>query len=242
MSLYRSFADLIEDNRAHLASDEVRHLVRVRRFSQGDLFEATDGKGRRCVCRLEKEAAGWFGEVVEEIESDPESPFRIVLAQALLKKDRFEWVLQKATELGVAEIVPIVTQRTEIRLDARREANKLARWRRILIEAVKQCGRSRIPELAAPIELAEFVAAPLEFPLWMLDEEGGESLAKASRSLPGLSGAVVLVGPEGGWDAEDRRLLNGIPAVSVSLGPRILRAETAPIVVLSILQHLYGDL
>lgn len=242
MSRYCAFADRFEDGRAHLADDEAHHLVRVRRFSEGDLFEATDGKGRRCLCRLQRDGAIWFGKVLEEVESHSESPFRIVLAQALLKSDKFEWVLQKATELGVAEIAPIVTKRTEVKLDPRRTAGKLNRWRRILVEAVKQCGRSRVPALSEPVQLHEFVATPRALPLWALDEEASESLSQLFRRGSRPSGVVALVGPEGGWDPDDRRILGQAAAVSVRLGPRILRAETAPVAFLSILQHLYGDL
>ena len=140
-----------EGERVILQKDELHHLVRVRREKEGSLFEALDLEGGVAYrCRLCREDKHWFGQIVETLTNDVEPSLRVTLAQALIKKDKFEWVIQKATELGVSRIIPLITYRTEVRLNEFRERKRLQRWHRISAEAVKQCGRTKLPQLDPP--------------------------------------------------------------------------------------------
>jgi 16S rRNA (uracil1498-N3)-methyltransferase len=238
----RFVLDSVEGHRAYLSDDELHHLVRVFRSREGDLFDAIDCMGRLHHCVLRKESGKWFGEVLSVESGAGEKPLEVALAQALIKKDKFEWVIQKAVELGVSRIMPIATERTEIRLKGERESNKVRRWRRIVAEAVKQCRRNSFPELSEPLSLEDLLALEISSHLIVLDEEGGQSLREFLGARRDLRSCVVLVGPEGGWGNHDRHLFMTHGAVSVSLGPRILRAETASVVAMSILQYEIGDL
>ena len=241
MSIIRVMADRIENGRVLLSQDERHHLVKVRRAEEGWRFEALDGQGRVFHCLLQKDSErGWHGEIAEIEEGRGESSLDLVLALSLIRKDLFEWALQKATELGVQAIWPLFTQRTEIRLDERRAAKKLDRWNRILREAVKQCGRSVVPILEAPRTLEDAVASIGWKSALLLDEEGGRSLKKIVSRLE--SPIILFIGPEGGWTEDERELLSGENFHRASLGPRILRAETAPLATIAILQHELGDL
>lgn len=241
MSIIRVLADRVEGDRVYLPSEEIHHLVRVRRADPEMKFEALDGKGQVFTCLLKKEEEGnWFGQI-EGVESGRgESPLQLTLALALVRKDLFEWACQKATELGVAQIWPLVTERTEIRLDDRRTEKKVERWRRIVREAVKQSGRSIIPEVSYPMELEEALQVREEGSLLVLDEGSDQALKPVLQSLS--QPIVIFVGPEGGWSPPERELFRFQQASFASLGNRILRAETAPLAILSILQYELGDL
>lgn len=240
--MYRALIHLNEQGRVVLPEDELHHLVRVRRSREGDRFLGLDGNGKVYLCRLEQAREGWYGSVLEELEEPGTSFLQVTLAQALIKKSKFEWVLQKATEIGVSEIVPLITVRTELRLNPEREETRMKRWRKILLEAVKQCGRPHVPKLAHPIALEEFLdGAAAELKL-VLDEKGEFSLKDLIQENRQATSCLVIVGPEGGWDETDRLLFRQKKIPSVSLGARILRAETAPVTILSILQYELGDL
>ena len=171
-----------------------------------------------------------------------ESDLRVILGQALLKKDKFELVIQKATELGVTEIVPLVTERTEIRLDDFKTERRMKRWKRILMEAVKQTGLTSVPELSPPVSLEKFLSAKSASLQFFLDENQGMSLGDSIGENQRHSSCLTVVGPEGGWDGQDRQIFGEHRLVPVHLGPRTLRSETTPLVILSILQYELGDL
>lgn len=240
--MLRVLIESIEGDRAFMAPAEVAHLVRVRRAKVGTWFEGVTGAGIKVLCRLDREEGTWFGRIETEVADSAESPIRITLALSLLKKDNFELALQKAVELGVAAILPVISQRTEIRLDDRRQEKKVDRWARIVEEAVKQCGRSRIPSLVPPLPLAEAIERSKGQPAIMLDEEGELTLDDALGNTAPLRDLTLFIGPEGGWDEIDRRRFQQANIRRVKLGPRILRAETAVIAVLAIIQYQLGDM
>ncbi len=238
----RVLIQLLEENRVFLPKEELHHLVRVRRLKDGDCFEALDlNEGKVYRCRLSKEGASWYGLILDTLDAEPEPPLRITLAQALIKKDKFEWVVQKATELGVAEIIPILSYRTEIRLDEKREQKKLQRWSKILAETVKQCGRSRLPILRPPVPLATLLAERTDELRIALDEAADLPLRQVLGSCDSLKTCILFIGPEGGWDERDRDLFAAAQVHSVGLGPRIMRTETASVAALSVLQYELGD-
>jgi 16S rRNA (uracil1498-N3)-methyltransferase len=240
--MIRVLIDTVRADRAYFSEDEQHHLLRVRRARVGDEFEAIDGKGSRFHCLLERDAQGWFGRITTRLDDSRESPIQISLAQALIKKDNFEWVIQKAVELGVAEVIPMLTDHTEVQLAEHRQQRKMARWSRILSEAVKQCGRSRLPRLSSPLTLGDVLENKREMVAIALDESEGASLRDFLRGNRGLTSCLILIGPEGGWSQEDRRLLSEHGVIPIHLGTRVLRAETASIAALSIVQYELGDL
>ena len=238
----RLLIDEVEGSKAFLNENELHHLTRVLRAREGDFFEGVDGQGNKYRCELHKESGRWYGEILGSVEETCESPIRITLAQALIKKGRFEWVVQKAVELGVAEIIPVQTERTEVHLNRQRQDRKMQRWQRILEESVKQSGRSVIPKVASPIPLDELLVRESDSVCIVMDEEGGVDLKELLNELRGLNSCLVLIGPEGGWGDRDRRLFAAHSTILVNLGPRILRTETASVVALSLLQYELGDL
>jgi 16S rRNA (uracil1498-N3)-methyltransferase len=177
-------------------------------------------------------------QVQARLPAAAESPLQLTLVQAISRGERMDLTLQKATELGVSAIQPVITVRTEVRLKAEKQKRRMEHWRRVLIASCEQSGRARIPELAEPIELWA----------WAQQEPGLSRVALlpgASQSLASLAagkGFELLVGPEGGFDDQELVMLKQEGIESASLGPRILRTETAGPAAIAILQAIAGDL
>jgi len=177
--------------------------------------------------------------------------WQLTLAVALLKGEKFDLVIQKATELGVTRVVPLASERADLRLrDKPDTEHRIARWQRIAREAAKQSGRARVPEVAAPLsfnslvrESATEAMKPNEVVRFMFSERDGSSLAEAADGIAEPAAEIVaVVGPEGGWTDQEIELAREAGWQIVTLGGRTLRAETAAIVVVSLLQNRFGDL
>ncbi|MEO5560838.1 MAG: 16S rRNA (uracil(1498)-N(3))-methyltransferase [Dokdonella sp.] len=218
------------------------HIARVLRLEHGHpvrLFNGDGGEFTGELVTLAKRVV--TARVLTAIPaSDRESPLRITLGQGIARGDKMDWILQKATELGVTRIVPLITDRTEVKLDAERAERRLAHWHAILASACEQCGRNRLPELAEPMKLADWAAS--------LGDEAGLRLAldpsgdaNARDLLPGAQ-ATLVVGPEGGLSSHDLAALQQAGFRGLRLGPRILRTETAGLAALAVLQAFHGDL
>jgi len=200
----------IEDNRAILDEDEAHHLVRVLRLRLGDRFLAHDGR-RGLLSELAREGSDWFGDIIRPVETRAESNLHVTLAQSLIKKDKFEWVIQKAVELGVSEIVPFISWRTEVLPERESVEHRMNRWRKIIAEAFKQSGRAYLPVLRAPLELGVCLDSAQADLLLVLDEAGdttlGQALGSGERPIPscclwdprrmGRSGSSSVRGEEG---------------------------------------------
>lgn len=172
------------------------------------------------------------------------SPLDIELAIAISRGERFEWVVQKATELGVAGIQPLWSERVEVRLDGPRLLKKLDHWRRIAISASEQSGRTRLPELSAPLALHDYLDQVSSRVRLLLHPAEAGSLDQATGAMDPASGPLsisLLVGPEGGWDEVEVETIRNAGFQPWQLGPRILRTETAPVAALAVLQHRFGD-
>lgn len=233
----------------HLAADEARHLRDVLRLGRGDEVFVFDGEGREFRCVVEaKGRAEVILNVSSEVEpARPESSLRLTLAVALLKGEKFDLVVQKATELGATNIVPVMTKLADVRLrDEADGERRVARFRRIALEACKQSGRARVPQIDAPLEFSEMVekkSAKTEGWRVMFAERGGAGLSETIETLAVRPGVVTaLVGSEGGWTDEEIAQARDSSWSIVTLGGRILRAETAAITITALLQHLFGDL
>ena len=240
---------LSRDKKSIALSDaETRHARDVLRLQHGEEVYVFDGEGQeyRCViAQLSRETVKL--DMLEQVEpAHPESRLDLTLCVALLKGEKFDLVMQKATELGATRLIPVLTNRADVRIRSDDDAKrKLMRWQRIALEATKQCGRARLMKIDAPVafeELIERAEQKNELRL-MFAERGGSSFSNMMGDLDAVSTkASALIGPEGGWtDVEiDRANKNGWRIVT--LGGRTLRAETAAIVAIALLQHRFGDL
>lgn len=218
------------------------HLVRVLRLGVDDECVLFNGDGYDYPARLVSiSKRGVTAEVHGCTALDNESPLRLVLAQGIARGEKMDWVLQKATELGVSGVVPLVTDRTEVRLDGERADKRLAHWRGVVASACEQCGRARLPEVSEPRALAQWAASlPVDAQRYALDPEGSESIPGIA---PGGDAPVFLVvGPEGGLSPRDLDTLRAAGIRGLRLGPRILRTETAGLAALAALQAMHGDL
>lgn len=231
-----------------LQSEEARHLRDVLRLRIGDRVRVFDGVGKEFDCSIDesRKDSARLKVLAEVAPARPESPLQLTLAVALLKSDKFDLVVQKATELGVARVVPVATKLADIRLRDDSDANKrVTRWQRIALEASKQSGRAVVPEVIHPVSFAELVLASDDTgqQKLMFSEREGQSLLEMKNTLnPNPQQVSALVGSEGGWTDEEISLARDNNWSVVTLGGRTLRAETAAIAVAVLLQHLYGDL
>jgi 16S rRNA (uracil1498-N3)-methyltransferase len=221
-----------------LAADEARHLRDVLRLKPGDEVYVFDGLGhefRSTVSNIRRDFAELH--IDAEVEpAKPESQLQLNLGVALLKGEKFDLVVQKATELGVTKITPLSTRYADIHLrDASDATKRVTRWQRIAIEAAKQSGRAFVPEITLPVAFEKVV---VEGTGVMFSERDGEAL----ESLPATSSITALVGSEGGWTDEEIESARARGFHVVTLGGRILRAETAAIAVTVLMQHRFGDL
>lgn len=221
----------------------VHHLMRVLRLRAGDRLECCDGTGRVYVGTVTRVAERALRVAVERqtIEAPPQPP--VLLAQALIKPDRFEWVLEKATELGIARIVPLITARTTIRHPSAAGSARVARWRRILGAASAQCARSIVPSLETP-QLFERVVTSLQATYALLPTLAEES-PSVNHYLPEVSTAAhvaLLIGPEGDVTPEELCLAKQHGVRTTWLGRLTLRSETAAIAALTLIQHAAGAL
>ncbi|HET7562797.1 MAG TPA: 16S rRNA (uracil(1498)-N(3))-methyltransferase [Rhodanobacteraceae bacterium] len=224
-----------------LPAPAAAHVLRVLRLRAGAALTLFNGDGHDYPAHLTS-ASGRDAAV--QIESRQavtrESPLRITLAQAVARGEKMDWIVQKATELGVAAIVPLVTERSEVKLDDGRAAKRLEHWRAVAIAACEQSGRAIVPALHPAQPLAAWLTALAADPhSTRLVLHPGE--ARAPRALQPTPHSVIAVGPEGGFGDGDLAALHTAGFAKLSLGPRILRTETAGLAAIAVLQALFGD-
>ena len=233
-------APLAAGTRLMLPESAVVHLVRVLRLGVGDGFALFNGDGFDYSARLvslgKKSAEA---ELLLRIEIGTESPLRITLAQGIARGEKMDLILQKATELGVACIAPVVTERTEVKLDGERVEKKMQHWRGVLASACEQCGRARLPQILEPQSLANFAAGDTSDRRFVLDPDAGQTLAGVG--IGETASVSLLIGPEGGLSERDLAAVHAARYEGLKLGPRILRTETAGLAAIAALNALYGD-
>jgi len=230
-----------------LPPEEARHLRDVLRLAPGNPAFVFDGEGNEYECSITDVRRDYARlAVVSKVSpKSPESALKLTLAVSLLKGDKFDLVVQKATELGVQAILPIETRYADIRLkDDRDGERRRARWQRIALEAAKQSGRATVPKVSGPSDLAELFERNIigDETRFMFAERLGDSFAEAIRGIATPKSVVALVGSEGGWAVEELQQARHSEWRIVTLGGRTLRAETAAITVTALLQHRFGDL
>jgi 16S rRNA (uracil1498-N3)-methyltransferase len=245
MRLTRVFVEaaLEAGTRVTLEGSAAAHVTRVLRLRKGDSLTLFNGRGGEYAAVIEATRGAAVAVVVGAHDRvERESPLQVSVAQGISRGERMDLVVQKATELGVHAILPVLTERSVVRLDERQAARKVQHWRAVAIGGCEQCGRNRVPHVAPPRPLREFIR----------DESGPRPAARLLLSpaapgrlddLPrGLGAITVLIGPEGGLTDEEERAAVAAGYAAVGLGPRVLRTETAALVVLALLQRQFGDL
>jgi 16S rRNA (uracil1498-N3)-methyltransferase len=232
-SLPRLFVEarLSEGAVVELNAGQANYLGNVLRMKEGAELLVFDGASGEWLARIAEAGRKRMALNVERRTREAETIPDVWLAFAPVKRARIDWLVEKATELGAARLIPVTTQRTVV------ERLNLDRLRAHIIEAAEQCGRTILPELAEPLPLAQFLRDGTRA-LYFADESGGEPAASAF--LPGA--ATILTGPEGGFSDDERTAIRAAPnAIAISLGPRILRAETAALAALAAYMTVAGD-
>lgn len=228
----------ITGNNVIIAGNDYRHIVKVLRFSVNDKIILFDVKGLEydCVIKeiLKKELTL---EIINQYTINRESDLNIILFQAITKGDKMDLIVQKATELGVNSIYPVATERSEVR-----NTNKISRWQKIADESIKQCGRTKSPSVNTEIKFNEVFDIP-KSDLNLIFYENEKSLKiKNLKVNKNINSVSILIGPEGGFSENEVKIAELSNFKSISVGPRILRSETASITAITLLQHHFGDI
>lgn len=244
----RVFVDepLAANTLARLPQQAADHVAKVLRLKPGALLTVFDGRGGEydaellSVARAAVELRVGTHRAVER-----ESPLRVTLLQSLARGEKMDWIVQKATELGVDAIVPLAAERSVVQLDGGRAERRVAHWQAVAIAACEQSGRNRVPRIEAPLPFDAACQPPAEPAQcrWMLVPGAARPLTVASEAAAGRCTRIaLLVGPEGGLTDEEQATAARLGFEDVSLGPRVLRTETAGVAALAVLQALAGDL
>lgn len=243
MRLIRFFTDqpLALDERIVLSDQSAQHAARVLRLRNGQEVTLFNGDGADYLGQLVTvERHRVVAQIHDRRVLNTESTLPLTLAQGVARGEKMDWVVQKATELGVARLVPILTERSEVRLDAARSEKRVQHWHAVAASACEQCGRARLPQIDPVRSLEEWLELPLtDHPLRLALLPEAE-IEPRKLTMP-TSGAVLVVGPERGFGSRDTELLHSHGFGGLRLGPRILRTETAGVAALAALQALYGD-
>jgi len=227
-----------------LPAAEAEHLARVLRVKPGAAVRVFDGRGFECEARV---SAVVRHEVTVEIGRSvtpaAECRVRVTLAQAVLKGDKIDDVIRDVVMMGIAAVQPLLTARTDVPPAAFARGGRLERWRRIAIASAKQCGRAVVPEIYPPASLPACLDADRsDVRLLLVEPSASTPQAAASRLPQSVASAIVLIGPEGGWAAEEVITAVTAGCGTISLGARTLRADATPLVALSVLQYFWGDI
>lgn len=238
MRLSRFFIDApLSIGEHELPEAQAHYIGRVLRMAVGDAVQLFDGSGTEFRATLSEVGKKQVRvQVTEGFAGMAESPLQIHLGQGLSRGERMDWAIQKATELGVAEITPLVSERCEVRLKDERADKRLQHWRQVAISACEQCGRSTVPLIHPPQLLADWQAG-LDADLKLVLHPVAEPLESHARPTR----LALLIGPEGGLSEAEVTAARAAGFQPARLGPRVLRTETAPVVALSVAQQLWGD-
>lgn len=225
-----------------IQGDQARYISRVRRLRAGDALVLFDGSGVEFPATITAFAKESVDVQIEEcISRSAESPLAVTLVQGLSRGDRMDYVVQKATEMGVARIIPVSTDFSVVKLDDKRASKRVAHWRKVAASSCEQCGRNRLPHIDPPGSLLRVLGEFREDPVSKVVLQPG-----ATRSLRavdiGDGGLVVMIGPEGGFSSQELEHAGVAGFEAVGFGPRILRTETAAVAVLAAVQAMFGDL
>jgi 16S rRNA (uracil1498-N3)-methyltransferase len=235
----------IRDGHGSVEGQELEHLRKVLRLKPGDHITVFDDSGweHEAVIRSLSGAQGRI-EILRSFEAQRESPLQIVLAVGLTKGDKLDFVVQKATELGVQRIIPFSSAFAVPKLDERKIAARTERWQKIALSATKQCGRTRVPQVESLCALQELLARsqPQAVKIFFWEKETARSLRQLHEKYSSSQAVLLAIGPEGGFSADEAELARRCGFELAHLGRRILRAETAALTALTLVQFLWGDM
>lgn len=237
--------DNIQGEKLLITGDDVNHIYKVLRLNTGDIILVCDGFGREYTSRIiEINKKEVMCEIISEFENLTEPPVKITLFQGLPKAQKMELIIQKGVEIGVYKIQPVITQRVVVKTEGKDISSKLERWRRISEEAAKQSNRGIVPEVLEPITFEKAVAEVKNMDLSIIpyEKEKGNGLKKVLGDNFQAKNIGIFIGPEGGFDELEIDYCIKNDVIPVTLGPRILRTETAGIVVSSMVLYDIGDM
>ncbi|HQU15787.1 MAG: 16S rRNA (uracil(1498)-N(3))-methyltransferase [Chromatiales bacterium 21-64-14] len=216
-----------------------RHTTRVLRLRPGAELILFNGDGSEYHAELTGDPKrGGCARIIAAVERHNESPLAITLGQGIARGERMDYIVQKAVELGVACIVPLITERTVVRLEGARREQRRSHWQRIVESACEQCGRTRLPQLLDPMPLDQWIPEVPAGNRWYLDPDAPAGFAQLPRPVDGV---VLVIGPEGGFSPDEKDTVRKAGFRGTRMGPRILRTETATLAALAALQTLWGD-
>ena len=242
MRKVRVFVDaaLAEGELVPLPPFSADHLTRVLRLSDGAAITVFNGDGHDYGATLRTRGRAAALDIATPGPALAESPLALTLVQSVARGEKMDLILQKATELGAARIVPVVSERTEVRLDEDRADKRRVHWQRVVESACEQCGRARVPTVDPATSLARYAEAAMREPgvKLVLHPEGGRRVGE----LPPAAAITIAVGPEGGYSERDLSMFAIAGFERLALGPRVLRTETAGIAAIALLQARFGDL
>ena len=221
-----------------LAPEAAQHVAKALRLKAGDAIVVFDGGGgeyEALIQRIDKDRVDVKVGAWRDVEAEAAIP--VGLVQGLPEADKMDWIIQKSVELGVAWIQPVICDRSVVRLSAERAAKREAHWRRVAVAACEQSGRNRIPEVRPTLGFMSWIAVPTQVRRWMLTPGAPALAAKLRPDGP----IELLIGPEGGLSERERDLALSQGCSPLSLGPRVLRTETAPLAALAAINALWGD-
>jgi len=245
MPVYFIQSAQITEQKIEITGELAHHLRDVLRFGIGEIFDVVDENQRRYRISLDDITPQRLLARILTMEDKPSAPpLELHLVQALLKKPKMDWVVQKATELGVAHFLPLVTERTVVRLHTDRSKHQQDRWQKIAQEAAQQCGRTDVPQVHLPTDLKSLCDHPPKVDLKLIfwEQERERPLRSVLSHHQPLRSLLLLIGPEGGFSRAELDLARSADFITASLGQRILRAETASLAALAILQYELGDM
>lgn len=225
----------------HIQGSDVNHIKNVLRMKVGEQLHVSDGNNKKYLCQIDTMDTDHVTlSIQEELPADTELQSKIYLFQGLPKGDKMEWIVQKAVELGVYEIIPVVTKRTVVKLDEKKATKKVERWNSIAESGAKQSGRNQIPKVSRVMSYQESLAYAKSLDILLIPYELAEGMQDTKAAVdsiqPGQS-VGFFIGPEGGFDVAEVEDAMGVGAKPISLGKRILRTETAGLTMLSILMY-----
>ncbi|MBO8164122.1 MAG: 16S rRNA (uracil(1498)-N(3))-methyltransferase [Brevibacillus sp.] len=230
----------INERDVTIRGDDVHHIVNVTRRKPGDQLIVCDGQGYSALARIvELNEQTVRAEIVTLLSERREMPIDVTIAQGLAKSDKLEWIVQKGTELGMKALQPFSSERTIVKLDVKKEAKKLERWQKIAKEAAEQAQRTTVPEIAPPRKLDDLLADTDRYTACAIayEQEDTTPLSTVLEKLKPGDSLLVIIGPEGGFSKAEVSRAEQAGVIPVSLGPRILRTETASQYVLACISY-----
>lgn len=232
--------DLIDGETGILTGDELRHARLTLRLGAGDTVRVVDGEGVSFTGRIRTMNREKGTVALTDRGVEPPLPFSLTVAMGIVKGERFDWAIQKATELGVGSFIPLLTERTETR--SKGKWKRLPRLERVIVSSCKQSGRARFPSISEPVDIGNLDVGRYDTSIVFWENEAGKSLRETAEGIKAPASAIMIAGPVGGLTPQEVESLQDKGSLVAGMGPRILRTETAVTAGAALLQFLWGDM